>query len=266
MKKYIEEKNFILKEMQNACDFYISKNNIQKQSKGYFDIVTETDLTIEQYIINQIKSKYPEDHILSEEFNYIQSIEGRTWTVDPIDGTFNYANSIPLYGIQCSLIECDQIVVSVIILPELNETYYAVVGEGAFLNGKRINVNAEVKLEQALVSVGDYQHNKPAQAELQHLFIGDLYKHVARIRMFGAASIDFGFVSSGKTSGTVILTNNIWDIAPGLLIAQEAGAIVTNLYGKKYQFSDFGVVVTANNVLNYTITKIFTEVMKKNNR
>jgi len=258
-KKYIDEKDFILEHVLAVCKNILSKPPSVTEEKASFDIVTNIDLEIEKYLIAKIKSRFPEDSILSEEFNSSQKIEKRTWTIDPIDGTANFSQGSPLFGIQTALIENNEVVMSVIVLPVINEIYYAIKGEGSFLNGKRIEANKNASLNRALVSFGDFQHNKPFNAVIQHSVIGDLRLKVARIRMFGSACIDLSFVGAGKTDATVIVTKNLWDIAPGLLIAKEAGAVITNIYGGEYVIGDVGVIASANNLISKEISELFNK-------
>lgn len=254
---YQKELDFILFHMRYAANTFLKCVPLLSEEKGRFDIVTETDFNIENYLIMQIKQAFPSDFILSEEFNPLVGLKARTWTIDPIDGTFNFANSSPLFGIQCALIENQKIVMAAIILPKLDEEYYAIAGQGTYLNNNRIYVNKTMIPQKALISVGDYQHRLLEQAKYQHRMIGHLYEHIARVRMYGAACIDFSYVASAKTGGTIILTKNLWDIAPGLLIAEEAGAVITNIHGKNYTFNDVGVVVSANFELSNVIVNAF---------
>ncbi|MEG1663424.1 MAG: inositol monophosphatase family protein, partial [Clostridia bacterium] len=93
--------------------------------------------------------------------------------------------------------------------------------------------------------LGDFSHRSEKQAEEQFELIGRLYKKIGKLRLFGAASIDFAFIASGRTDGMIMFTKNLWDIAPGWLLVAEAGAKVTNLDGESYQFGMDEIVVTA---------------------
>ena len=156
------------------------------------------------------------------------------------------ANGAKLYGVQAALIENDETVVGVVYLPHFGEWYYAVKGEGAWCNGERIRVNDGVELQNALVSVGDYPHRNTELARIEHDAIRMIFPKIAKMRMFGGACMDFAFTASGKTHACVIITRNVWDIAPGLLLCQEAGALVCNLQGEAYRFGDDGVIAAAN--------------------
>ncbi len=251
--KYIQEVEFIKHHMREALQKYASHGVKNKIKKSEYDMVTEIDTSIEEYLIEQILMQYPSDNILSEETRSQQQIIHRTWVIDPIDGTCNMANGMPLYGMQCALIVDNEAVLSVVSLSNFGEEYYAIAGQGAYCNGVPITVHLDVPLNSSIVSFGDYTHNNPSNAKRQHVAIGELYSQVAKIRMFGAACMDFAFVASGKTDACVVITTNLWDILPGILLCKEAGCTITDLDGQLHAFGSSGVVVSSNDNLHGAI-------------
>ncbi|MBQ6951943.1 MAG: inositol monophosphatase [Clostridia bacterium] len=247
---YQIEKQMIIGEIRKAFSQYAGNGPLCIRQKTEFDLVTEIDCNIEEYLSARILEEFPDDHILGEETSASQQLQGRVWTIDPIDGTCNMAHGIPLFGVQVSLIDEGEISLSVIYLPFLGEMYHAVRGEGAWLNDQLVSVHGEITLNNAIVSFGDYPHHADGTAEYQHRVIQKIYPHIAKIRMFGSACIDFSFVGSGKTDGTVVITKNLWDIVPGILFCREAGAVVTDLAGQPYRFGASGVVACANDQLS----------------
>lgn len=245
--KYEAEVGFIVEKIKEGYELFCSDGPKSIMQKSRFDLVTEIDNNIEKFISTEIKKRFPGDNILGEETSSEAGIAGRTWTIDPIDGTVNMASGIKLFGIQCSMIENGDIVVAAIYLPHFGETVTAVKGGGCFLNGKRTCVNKDFSVNNAIVSFGDYPHKSTSRvADLQHDAIRKLYSRIAKIRMFGAACIDFAFVATGRTEGTVVITNNLWDIAPGILICREAGGRVLDLNGRDYRLGNEGVIVGAD--------------------
>lgn len=252
--KYNLEKEFIINEIKKAYEKYATiKLNIHQKSQ--FDLVTDIDLSIEKSLSSAIQSKFPDDKILGEEFSFDEKIVGRVWTVDPIDGTCNMARGIKLYGVQCSLIENGEIVLGVIYLPHFNEVIYATKNNGCFINDTKVTVS-DTSLNNAIVSFGDYPHRTTSEiADMQHLAIKKLYPIIAKIRMFGAACIDFSNVALGRSDGCVVITKNLWDICPGIILCKEAGAIVTNIKGEEYKFGDDGVIASSTKELNELLCK-----------
>lgn len=251
--KYISECEFIKKTMRDAYERFLDKKDFSRMYKKAFDIVTTSDYDIEKYIIDRIKKEYAGDRILSEETNSGTAVEGRTWTVDPIDGTYNFANGIPLFGIQCALFDSGQPVTSAIYLPCKDEMYYAVIGGGAYLNDSKIMVR-DTELDKCMVSFGDFPHFCPEDALLEKKIMCGISDKIARVRMFGAASVDFAFLASGKTNGIVIFTRNKWDIAPGILLCAEAGAVIAGEHEKYSYDSKIVIAASQQNIVDMIAT------------
>lgn len=226
----------------------VGKGDFRVLDKGAFDLVTEVDFNMEKSISEEILNHFPTDKILGEEFSGGVVPSGRTWTIDPIDGTINFAHHSPLFGVQCSLLVDGEVVVAVIYLPYLNECYTAVKGGGTLLNDKPIKVH-KTDCEGAIIAFGDFSRKLVGLAENQYAAIGKLYKKILRVRMFGASSIDFSAIACGRIHGVVLTTKNLWDIAPGLLLVKEAGGVVKNLYGKEFKVGDDGVVAASTEQL-----------------
>lgn len=243
--RYEKELEFIKEKIEFAYEKFASDTRTVTQKRA-FDLVTDLDLNIEKYLTAEIKKAFPCDTVQGEEFSSTPKTEGRVWSLDPIDGTCNMANGSKLYGVQAALLENNEAVVGVVYLPHFGEWYYAVKGEGAWCNGEKIHVNDGVELQNALVSVGDYPHRNVETARIEHEAIRMIFPKIAKIRMFGGACMDFAFTASGKTHASVIITRNVWDIAPGLLLCQEAGALACNLQGGTFRFGDDGVIAAAN--------------------
>ncbi len=239
--------------IQNAMRMAYSLfgNKCEKiNDKGCFDLVTDLDVSIERYISLQIHEHYPKDSILGEELCQNSAIKGRTWTVDPIDGTVNLANRIPIYGIQCSLLEDEIPMLGVIFFPETDIMCYAEKGKGAYIHGRKINCSLNESLHHSVITMGDFSHSNNDRFIRQIQILQRLAPEVAKIRMVGAASYDFFLLATGSTCAHIMFSRNLWDIIPGLLISQEAGAVVTNLDGYPYSFRDDSLLIAANKPLS----------------
>lgn len=258
---YTNELNFITGKIKEAYSRFAVSGPKDIRSKAAFDLVTEVDVNIERFLTDAILDAFPGDRIHAEELSSSQAILGRTWVIDPIDGTCNFAHNIPTYGIQCCLFDNGEPKMAVIYLPCQKELYTAMEGEGCFLNGEKATVDQSVAADTAVISVGDFTHKSDRLAALQYKAVGYLYPRVAKLRMYGAASVDFAFFVSGRLSATVFTTRNLWDIAPGILMSREAGAIVMGLDGKPYDFSKEGVMLAANQEIAALMTEAFTPVI-----
>ncbi len=249
-KKYIDELDFITKTIKEAYHKLADTRIDNLIDKSKFDLVTVLDYEMEKYISEKITEKYPKDRIHGEEGSSNTEIIGRTWTIDPIDGTYNMANKLPLFGVQCSMFENEEPVVAAIYLPFTDEMYSAALNHGAYLNGKPISVT-KPDLTHSIVSFGDFPHSRPSETKTELKILAHLSDKIARIRMFGAASIDYAYVAAGKTHGVVIYTKNKWDIAPGILLCKEAGAVTRSLDTPDgtYNFDSPSVITTSTDEL-----------------
>ncbi|MCI9001168.1 MAG: inositol monophosphatase [Clostridia bacterium] len=187
---------------------------------GESDLVTSLDLEIEKFLIDEIKKQYPNFDIVSEEFNTNNKVTENCFIIDPIDGTINFANNLPLWGIQIACIENGKTVASVISLPRIDEFYYAD-ETGAYLNDKKISVN-EIPIKNALYAI-DGNNNLPSMQRMR--------KYSSNRRNFGGVCISMAFVASGRLHGAVFRSNKPWDYEPGLFICKMAGASIKSING-----------------------------------
>ena len=166
---YLErEKNFIICQMKTAFQRFAASGPRDIRQKSQFDLVTEVDVAVEQYLTDAISREFPEDRIHAEEMASHETISGRTWTIDPIDGTCNMARNIPLYGVQVSLFQEGQPALGAIYLPFWEQMLWAVRGEGCWCNEERIYANRSTSLNNAVISFGDdsvnpINHKKTAE-------------------------------------------------------------------------------------------------------
>jgi myo-inositol-1(or 4)-monophosphatase len=193
------------------------------------DVVTAKDKAAEQLIRHRISVARPGDGFLGEESGQGTGTSGVRWVVDPIDGTVNYLYNIPQYAISIG-VEVDGVArVGVVFDPAKNELYQAISGGGATVNGQPIHCSYETVLGQSLVNTGfgyDAQR-RGRQAEI----VLQVITKIRDIRRMGSAALDLCAVASGRTDGYYERGVNPWDISAGIVIAQEAGAVVTDLGG-----------------------------------
>lgn len=199
----------------------ISKSDFEVHQKGdKSDLVTDADLAIEKYLIDQIKQNYPGFDIVSEEFNTDNQVTDNCFIIDPIDGTINFANGIPDWGIQIACRKNGETVASVIDLPKLGEFYWAD-ETGAYLNGEKISVR-EVPIKNAVYYVIG-RDSLPAAQRMR--------SYSPNYRTFGAACVAMAYVASGKIHGANFRVDHPWDYEPGLFLCKKAGAVVKSMPG-----------------------------------
>ena len=193
-------------------------NNLEIKEKGNKgDIVTNFDYQIEQFMIHKINNNYPQFSIVSEEYNSEKELADNCFVIDPIDGTANFANHIPLWGIQIACVKNSKTCAAVIYLPFINELYYAD-ENGAFLNGETILIN-NLDLNKGLYTI-------EGSGRVQKF--NDLKINKFHYRCYNSSAVSFAWVASGRLSGTMYTGDHIWDYMPGQFIVEQAGGVIYN--------------------------------------
>jgi myo-inositol-1(or 4)-monophosphatase len=192
-----------------------------KEKSATIDLVTEVDIWTENFLLDKIRQHYPSHSILTEESGVHNGEEGYEWVIDPIDGTTNYAHGFPLFSISIAVKYNGETVIGVVYAPALNELYEAVKGQGAFLNGRPIQVSSRKELSQSVVATGfPYDRATNPNNNVRH-FVNVVTK-VRGIRRTGSAAFDLCQVAAGRFDGFWELKLNPWDIEAGMLLVNEA--------------------------------------------
>jgi myo-inositol-1(or 4)-monophosphatase len=192
------------------------------------DIVTNNDVEAERRIIKEIKTFRPNDCFISEEENQNQLTNQATWIIDPIDGTLNYTRNIPQYGIQLALYVNSQPQISMMYFPEQDILIHAIKGQGCFINHDKVKIEA-MALDQSIVTFGDFSKSQPSSRPKQIELMSSLMDQVMKIRIYGASSSDFSYLILNRSQCHIIFTKRLWELAPGLLLASEAGLSIKPL-------------------------------------
>ncbi len=232
-------------------------------AKGDRDMATEVDYAVEHAVREFLSRETPQIGFLGEEEGVTHAGDGLMWALDPVDGTANFLHGLPLCGVSLGLIDGDASVLGVIELPFLATRYTAAEGGGARANGVEIRASDTRELGAAIVSIGDYavgenaaELNRPRLALTQ-----ELAARVQRVRMFGSAAIDLAWVAQGRTDALVMLGNNPWDTAAGVLIAREAGAAVVDVDGSPHTMTA-GATIAAAPRLVADLVELLAEVRR----
>lgn len=201
------------------------------KQKGYHDLVTDADIAAEETILGILLDNFPDDEVLAEETADGNKLsESRTWIVDPIDGTTNFAHGFPIYCVSVALWENREAKVGVVIEVNRNEEFTAVKGEGAYLNGENISVSDKDNHTDAFVATG-FPYNDLTLIDPYLKLFRHLMGQLQGIRRPGAASYDLCCVACGRFDGFYEYSLHAWDVAAAALIIKEAGGIVTNWTG-----------------------------------
>lgn len=210
-------------------EFKDKKLNIRE--KGTHDLITDADLAAEEAILNVINSEYPDDEILAEETENREVLtNNRTWIVDPIDGTTNFAHDFPVYCVSVAMWENKKPQVAVVIEVNRNEEFTAVSGEGARLNGEIITVSDTKDSCDGFVGTG-FPYNDLSLIDSYLKLFRHLVEELQGLRRPGAATFDLCCVACGRFDGFYEYSLHAWDVAAGALLVKEAGGVVTDWNG-----------------------------------
>ena len=200
------------------------------QHKGVIDLVTDSDHRSEELIIRAIRSKFPADRIITEESGTLAGDSRRSWYIDPLDGTINFAHDVPLFTVSVAYAVDDQLQLGVVYEPMRDECFSAQAGQGAWLNDRPIKVSAARTLQECLLVTG-FPYDLWQNSDEHLKFFGRFSTRTQGVRRLGSAALDLCYVAAGRLDGYWELSIRSYDIAAGALIAQEAGAIATRIDG-----------------------------------
>jgi myo-inositol-1(or 4)-monophosphatase len=203
------------------------------EKEGINNLVTEADHASEKVIFEEIRKAFPDHFILSEEAGELAMDSEYKWIIDPIDGTVNFANGIPICCVSIGIEKAGEMIMGVVYNPFFREFYFAEKGKGAQLNGKPIHVSKKEKVANSCLVTGfPYSYldtpNGPLQAFERFIRAG------VPIRRLGSAAIDLAWVAAGRFDGFYEHKLQAWDSAAGFLLVEEAGGKVTDFKGDRY--------------------------------
>jgi len=185
------------------------------------DIKLELDVRCQALIEKILAAAYPEIPVLGEEGDTGDVNAEYRWVIDPIDGTVNYAFGMPHAAVSIALQQDGESVVGVIYDPFTDELWSTVRGQPTRLNGKVIHVSKRAKLEECIIALGFSKSKQNLEKSLPHLI--RISRRVRKIRIMGSAALELAYVAMGRLDAYVERTINLWDVAAGQLLVENAG-------------------------------------------
>jgi myo-inositol-1(or 4)-monophosphatase len=211
------------------------------------DLVTEVDHACDEAIIAHIHTFFPQDNLLTEE-SYTEGVEinlQKTWIIDPIDGTTNYAHGFPHYCVSLAYMEDGEPVLGFVYDINRQELFWGIRGHGAFLNQTPLQVSRTATLSTALLATGfpyDIQHNPDNNLA----FFLKFMPSCRALRRAGSAALDLAYLAGGRLDGFWEWRLAPWDIAAGVLLIQEAGGIVSDFNGQTLNYAQRRINILAS--------------------
>ncbi|MBL6751299.1 MAG: inositol monophosphatase [Nevskia sp.] len=241
--------NFIMRNLDRIDQLKIER-------KGRNDFVTQIDRGAESEIIKIIRKAYPQHAVLGEEggSDEVAGADSEVlWIVDPLDGTTNFLHTLPHFAVSIGVQVRGRLEHGIIYAPCTQDLYCASRGSGATLNNRRIRVSGTRELDAALIGTGVPIRSTNLDAYVPML--RSIVSQTAGIRRAGSAALDLAYVAAGRLDGFWELGLKPWDVAAGLVLVQEAGGMVSEVYGAGEPLKT-GHVLAANPKLHPLLAEV----------
>ena len=223
-------------------------DSLEISMKEKHDFVTSADTQAERVILEILGSSFPDHRIMAEESGAGGGDSEFQWVIDPLDGTTNFLEGLPFYGVSIACRRMQETVVAVVFDPERGDLFQATRGGGAWRNGSRIAVSAADTLDGAFLATGYPFKARPALDVYLDVF-RDVFLRARAIRRCGSAALDLAYTASGTFDGFFEFRLAAWDIAAGALLIEEAGGRISDLEGGRRYLETGNVLAGSAGVL-----------------
>ncbi len=237
-------------------DGYFSNKEVNFKAKK--DLVTKYDVAIENFLKEKFSKEFTNFNIIAEESNNTNIEFKDSIIIDPIDGTTNFVNQVPHTAISVGVYKNKKPYIGIVYNPILDELYEAKIGEGAFLNGKKIEVSQETSFQKSLIATGFPYSNSTNQDDLNDVIkkIRIVLPLCQDIRRLGSAAIDLCFIARGTYEAYYEMNLKAWDVSAGIIILEEAGGKFTSLDGSEYTLFEDKYIVASNGHVHSELIKL----------
>jgi myo-inositol-1(or 4)-monophosphatase len=212
------------------------ETEILREIKEDDSIVTHVDKETEGLVKKILLDAFPEHSILGEETGLTKNGQEYTWYIDPIDGTRNFSNGIPLFAVSIALVYGGEVILGVVYNPTTDSLFYAEKGKGAYWNHQKMSVSKDDS-NRCIITVTSGR--KAPDLKLRRDLMHDLpLGTVSAVRDFGCSALDLSYIARGNMEAAIQLGLKPYDFAAGIILVQEAGGMVTTLDGGEWKFPD----------------------------
>lgn len=230
------------------------------QKKGAIDLVTEWDFKSQETVVSRLRTHFPAADFLVEESGTARRASPYCWILDPLDGTTNFVHGFPFFCVSLALICEDVPILGIVHNPELDETYWAIKGKGAFFNSRPIRVSPLTKVSQSLLATG-FPYNirkthKPILKRFEQVII-----RAQGVRRPGSAALDLCLVARGVMDGFWEQFLKPWDTAAGAFIVEEAGGRISDFSGRPFHIQKKQILAT-NRLIHQEMLEILADRRK----
>lgn len=239
-----------------SLDYRCRLGTLEVSRKSRNDLVSEADVVIEKFLVEQIRRAYPSHAVHGEEGGDVAGDEYR-WIIDPIDGTTSFVHGQPYYSISIAVEKAGEFVLAAVNAPAMGELYEAQAGGGARLNGEPIRVSATAQLSDSVMATGfaclrfDWVRNNLA-------YFNAIVPRLRDVRRYGSAALDLCYAACGRLEGFWELYLKIHDVAAGFLILSEAGGRWGDFAGGRDRL--YEEVLATNGLIHEQVMRLFASV------
>jgi myo-inositol-1(or 4)-monophosphatase len=225
-------------------------------------MVSDVEFEVERAVRGYLRSRSPEIGFLGEEEGNARGDGELLWVLDPIDGTANFVKGIPLYSVSLALLDNQGPVLGIIELPAQRCRYSAAVRHGAHCGDSRLRVRPTSRLEEAIVTIGDYAVGEQAKVRnrTRLAVTTRLAQRAQRVRTLGSAAIDLAWLAHGRTDAAIMFGNKPWDTAAGVVLVREAGGRVVDADGTEHTTRSASTIAASAELLDEVLELISVRV------
>lgn len=258
LKKLTEQTKKVVAQASDFIKSNYSKVKVHEiEIKEHNSLVSFVDKGAEKILVQGLTKILPNCGFLTEEDTENDLTKDYIWIIDPLDGTTNFLHNIPYFSVSVALWDKENLLIGVIKDVMIGDMFSAYQSGGAYINNEPLTIRS-VPLSNALIATGfPYTNEYPVQKHFE--IIKHWLMNGRGMRRFGSAALDLCYVAAGRTQAYYESSLNIWDIAAGVLIVQEAGGIVTDFVGENNYLESGNVVAS-----NYEIYDEIMEVIRSN--
>lgn len=251
--KYSQELAVAIRSVRAAGTIILDQVNNRRAERYGLEFKAEVDKLADDAGVAIIQSEFPGDAILTEEIGIPKTLSDRLWVADLLDGTTNFLNGSRNYSVLLSFVDRGKLVLGVSLLPATNELFYAVEGEGTYLDGERVQVSSVDQLKTSTIAL-DPGYDPLGGDKVSALFQA-LRPNVGNVAMYNANGFTLSMLAKGELAGFVHFSSKIWESA-GFLLVKEAGGSVTDNKGSDLTLdftSPIGFQFVASNSLIHNL-------------
>ncbi len=248
--------------VKEAGKILLGEGRTHVSEKGYADFVTEADMAVQSFLIKELRTRYPEADVLSEESDEIPDKNGPVFIIDPVDGTTNLIRRLNQSCVALGLVFEGKPVIGIVYNPFNGELYYGERGCGSYLNGKRLSVSHNGDIRQSLAVIGTSPYRRD-NAEENMRMIKKMFDTCLDIRRFGSAALDMCAVADGRYELFCESDLKPWDYCAGSIILTEAGGKITDWQGNTPDYFRNLNVAATNTAVHGALLELVSDIVIK---